>query len=94
MKKKWPLIAALGICLVLTGIYVGISTAADVPRITKEQSKEMLGDPDVVIIDVRVQNDFKGSELKIMGSVRENPDKTAKWAGKYNKNKTYVIYCA
>jgi len=66
----------------------------EVPRITKEEVKEMLGKPDVVVVDVRAAGDWKGSTMKIQGAVREEADKVDSWMSKYSKDKTLVFYCA
>ena len=71
-----------------------LAIAAEVPRMTKEVLKTNLGDPDVVIIDVRAGKDWKASEFKIKGAVRENPGESNSWAEKYPKDKTLVLYCA
>ncbi|UCF85519.1 MAG: hypothetical protein JSV50_07765 [Desulfobacteraceae bacterium] len=68
--------------------------AAEVPRMTKEELKSRLDDPDVVIVDVRIGKDWKGSEFKIKGAVREDPTDFSTWAEKYPKDKTLVLYCA
>jgi rhodanese-related sulfurtransferase len=69
--------------------------AADVPRISKEELKSMLNDPEVVILDVRASGDWDNSKRKIQGAVREDPNNSAKsWADKYSKDKTIVLYCA
>jgi len=66
----------------------------EVPRITKEELKGMLGKPDVVVVDVRAGSDWKSSTMKIKGAVREEPDKIDSWMDKYGKDKTLVFYCA
>jgi rhodanese-related sulfurtransferase len=67
----------------------------EVPRITKEELKEMLDKPDVIVIDVRYGKDWTESKEKIPGAVREDPKKATKtWAGKYDKDKTIVLYCS
>lgn len=66
----------------------------DFPRMTKEELKEMLGSPDLVIVDVRVGKDWKASEFKVKGAVREDPGNVDPAAGKYAKDKTLVLYCA
>lgn len=87
-------------CLVMTfmvlGIWVVTAVALDVPRISKEKLKSMLGNPDVVVIDVRTFFDRKMSTKQIKGAVREdpNPSKVKSWAKKYSKEKTIVLYCA
>jgi hypothetical protein len=78
------------------GIWVVTAVALDIPRMSKEKLKSMLGNPDLVIIDVRTFFDQKMSAKQIKGSVREDPDptKVKSWAKKYSKGKTIVLYCA
>ena len=67
----------------------------EAPRITKEQLLSMMGNPDVVILDVRESESYKDSQWKIKGAVREDPTKDVKtWAGKYPKESTLVFYCS
>lgn len=68
--------------------------AADPPRIEKEKLKEMLGKPELILVDVRAGSDWKASTQKIKGAVREDPDKAETWMKKYPKDKTLVFYCA
>lgn len=91
--KKRLLIAPLLIFFVI-GILATFARAADVPRMTKDELKSMLGNPDLIIIDVRTQSDWKNSDSKIQGAIREDPDSVKSWAGKYPKDKTLVLYCA
>ncbi len=65
-----------------------------VHKITVDQLKTMLSDPDIAIIDVRTGIDWNSSEWKIKGAVREDPMDTDTWAKRYPKDKTLVIYCA
>jgi rhodanese-related sulfurtransferase len=66
----------------------------EVPRITKEELKEMLEKPDIVVVDVRAESDWKASKMKIKGAVREEPEKIDSWMDKYSKEKTLIFYCA
>ena len=70
------------------------SWAADVPRMTKEELKGMLGKENVIIIDVRSDLDQEKSNQKIQGAVIEDPGKVETWMAKYPKDKTLVFYCA
>jgi rhodanese-related sulfurtransferase len=70
------------------------ATAAEAQRMSKETLRAMADKTDVVIIDVRSSRDWKSSKLKITGAVREKALQTASWASKYDKTKTYVLYCA
>ena len=75
-------------------ILAQLAIAAEVPRMTKEELKSKLDDPDVVVVDVRVGKDWKGSEFKINGAVRGDKNNIIALAGKYPKDKTFVLYCA
>jgi hypothetical protein len=94
MKEKLPTILQYLLIFILVGLFANAAVAEDVSRMTKEELKSMIGDPKLVVIDVRTGNDWNGSESKIKGAVREEPKKAASWADKYDKQKTYVLYCA
>ncbi len=79
--------AALG--LILISMLSATGSAEEVPRINKEEVKKMLGNPDVIIVDIR-----KVADRKIKGAIRETPEKLFSQAGKYPKNKTLILYCA
>jgi rhodanese-related sulfurtransferase len=60
-----------------------------------EQLKDLMGKPDVIILDVRAKSDWDKAQTKILGAIREDPNKPTKsWAEKYGKDKTIVLYCA
>ena len=94
MKAKYLLIAVWAGGLVFAGAFLAAAVAKDVPRMTKEQLKEMLGSENVVVIDVRTGKDWKASDVKIKGAVREYSKAVKEWAGKLDKGKTVVLYCA
>lgn len=91
-KGRDVLIAIVG--LVLGLLFASESMAQEVPRVTKEELREMLDRQDVVIIDDRTGRDWNASEFKIKGAIREDPGKVDEWAGQYPKDRTLVIYCA
>ena len=91
--KRWMAV------LLAVGMLVGFAAAAaaateDVPRITKEELKGMMGKPDLVLLDVRAGKDWDASEIKIKGAVRQDPSKFDEWKAKLDKGKTLVLYCA
>ena len=69
-------------------------TAADVKRMTTDQLKSMLNNPDVVILDVRGSWDWVKTDDKITGADRVDPGSASVWAKDYDKGKTIVLYCA
>lgn len=91
--KKRLLIATL-IIFFLVGASMILAKSVDAPRMTKDELKGMLGNPDLVIVDVRYVKDWTDSDLKIKGAAREDPKVFESWANKYPKNKTIVLYCA
>jgi hypothetical protein len=78
------------------GFRLGLANGPDVPRMSTEELKSMLGNPEVVVIDVRTFFDRKMSTKQIKGAIREdpNPTKVKSWAKKYSKRKTIVLYCS
>jgi hypothetical protein len=76
------------------GMFATSALSADVPKMTKEELKGLLGNPGLIIVDVRVGRDRTGSDLKIKGAVREDPKNMESWVNKYSKDKTLVLYCA
>jgi predicted sulfurtransferase len=93
MVKK--AVVCVAIVFMMLG-WVVMADALNVSRISKEKLKSMLGNPDLVVIDVRTFFDLKMSVNQIKGAVREDPDptKVKSWAKKYSKEKTIVLYCA
>jgi rhodanese-related sulfurtransferase len=92
MRRLLPLLAALLMFLpVSLPAQVGAATD-DIPRMTREELVPLLGSADVIVIDVRANPDWLGSDVKIKGAVREDPAKLATWIEKYPKDKTLVFY--
>jgi hypothetical protein len=94
MNKR--MLAAFGVLFLLTASVLSSpsASAAEPPRITKEELKQRLGDPDIVIVDVRTGRDWTGAVRKIQGAVREEPGDGVGWAKRYPKDKPIVLYCA
>lgn len=84
------------VTLIFFLLYMGteIVLANEVPRISKEELRAMLDNPDLIIVDVRTSASWEKSKVKIQGAVREDPNDTKSWAEKYSKDKTLVLYCA
>ena len=92
MKKK-----LLWGCLVIflgMGMFVSQLLSADAPRMSTDELKALLGNPDLTLLDVRSGSDWKDSDLKIQGAIREEPGQINSWSKKYSKEKIIVLYCA
>jgi len=94
IDKKIQSVFGIALMLALLGVWMTPTMATDVTRMSKEDLKARLDDPDVVILDVRSGSDWKSSEFKIKGAVREESRNVDSWAAKYSKDKTLVLYCA
>ena len=86
------LVAAAMVFLVPDISLMAMGRGPDAPRMTIEELRPLIGNPEVVIIDVRVGDEWKKSTEKIQGAVREDPQKFNQWVGKYPKEKTFVFY--
>ena len=95
MKRSYvPTIFVVALSLFSVGALTAPTLAAEVPRMTADELKAKLGDPDVIIVDVRRGKDWDASELKIKGAVRADPDQVDAWIANQSKDKIYVFYCA
>jgi hypothetical protein len=95
MTKKLSLHLYIYVLFIVTfSMLSGLAVADSIPLMTKEKLKTLLGDDDIAILDVRAGRDWKSSEFKITGAKRVEPSAYNQWADKFNKNKTYVFYCA
>jgi len=94
MRKE--LLAVLIVMFLTTGLFITFVLSADVPMITKDELKAMLGKPDLVLVDVRLGRDFIFSDLKIKGAERP-PDMSHPTPNTFKviePDKTIVFYCA
>ncbi len=62
--------------------------------VSKDQLKQEITNPDVVVIDVRTPSSWESSQWKVQGARRESPPEANEWMKKYPKDKTIVLYCA
>ena len=67
--------------------------AGSVPLMDKDELKSLLGNENLVILDVRQDSDWSISEFKIKDAVRvDNGDLSVTTS--YPKDNTFVLYCA
>jgi len=96
MKRKPILMSSLIVLLLLIALaaYSAMPTTVEqVPRLTKEVVKEMLGKPDVVIVDVRYIKQYEQSDKKLPGAVFVQPENFDEFVKNYpQKDKTYGLY--
>ncbi len=84
----------LGLILILTGLLSSVTFSGEPPRISKEELRTMLDDPNVIILDVRIYDEWKASGKKIQGATWKNPEKIGSWMKQFPKEKTLVFYCS
>ena len=71
-----------------------VSASGDVGIMSKDELKALLGNDEVVILDVRTGRDWSSSEFKIQGAQRVQTKKIDKWSAGLAKDKKLVLYCA
>ena len=91
--KRVFLPVMLGILVVFIAC-TNVRNVKDVPRVSKDELKAKLGSPDLVLLDVRSENDWGKSGEKIPGAARMDPGTVDTWSGTLPKDKEIVLYCA
>lgn len=92
--RKPILLMVIAMVFASAALFATTAAAQEVKKMSIEELKGMLGNPDLVIVDVRRDGDWKLSKVKIKGAVREDQEKVETWMSKYPKDKTLVFYCA
>jgi rhodanese-related sulfurtransferase len=93
MKHKLRMTLGL-VFMLLIAFTMPVYGAEDVPRISTEQLKDILGNPDLILLDVRTEKEWGESDRKIVGAVRVDPDDVSSWAGEYTEDQKIILYCA
>jgi rhodanese-related sulfurtransferase len=91
--RKGLLLALVGVLLLLP-LGAALAAKQEVKHIDVETLKGMLGDPQVMIIDVRAPSSWADSDKKIKGAVRQDPGKVPTWAKTLPKDQKIVLYCS
>lgn len=84
----------LFMCMVVLTLIAVAFAADDTVRIESQELKTKLGQSDLSVVDVRIISDWKKSDRKIVGAVREDPHDVSSWAHKYSKYEPLVVYCS
>jgi len=94
MKRK--LFTVLILIFLTIGLFTTFSFSANVPMMTKDELKAILGNPGLLILDVRLGRDFIFSDLKIKGADRplDMGHVTPTQFPTHIRDKTIVFYCA
>ena len=65
-----------------------------VAKVSVGELKEVLGKPDITILDVRDAPDWDRSNTMIPNAIRQSPDDINSWVDKYDKEQKLIVYCA
>jgi hypothetical protein len=87
-------LVSFGLALVAMAVMATAAFTAEVQRMGVDRLNELLGNPDLVIFDVRTGRDWADSGHKIKGALRMVPFDAQTWAKGLDKSQTYVLYCA
>ncbi|MBT8253321.1 MAG: hypothetical protein KJN68_05065 [Bacteroidia bacterium] len=66
--------------------------ASELSKISINQLKLMLDNPEVAVIDVRGSKDWQSSGLKIKGAIRGSPKNFDSWVHDFSKDKMLILY--
>ncbi len=92
-KNKFSTIKSFVLSLALVGLStMSVFAAEDVPRISKENLKELLGNSDAIILDVRKSENWQKSGFKIKGAIRRMPKNFDTWAEELPRDKKLFLY--
>jgi hypothetical protein len=78
--------------LAIVTFVIGAAATRDMPRITKEEAKALLGAPKVVFVDARLTSVWDRSDRKIKGAVRADRWDLESWAAGYDRDTTFIAY--
>ena len=93
MRRHFPKFLLTSLILSIVTLFsLGGCSYPGYEKISVDTLNNQLDNPDITIIDVRQERDWKKSELKIKGAIRENPNNVASWAGKYATDRRIVVY--
>ena len=79
------------IFLFVTSSSLAVS-ASEISIISTNQLNLILGNPEIIVIDVRASKDWQSSSVKIKGAVRGAPKNFESWAYDFSKDKVLVLY--
>jgi rhodanese-related sulfurtransferase len=92
MTRTWIILLLLLAWLAVPAFCLAADKEAKL--IDPDTLKSKLGDPQVLIIDVRVPSAWAGSDSKIKGAIRQDPDRVNTWRPALPKDKKIVLYCS
>jgi rhodanese-related sulfurtransferase len=80
--------------LLLLPLGAALAAEPEVKYVNSATLKGMLGDPQVMVIDVRTPSAWAESKTMIKGAVRQDPGKVPTWAKALPKDQKIVVYCS
>ena len=92
MKERLSKVLTVLLALAFMALFAKAGVADEVSSITKEELRAILGNPDVIILDVRSEKQWTTSPKKILGAVYEDHTAVTSWSHNYLKDKTIVTY--
>ena len=91
--KKWKMF--FGLIFLLQFVFtMPVYGEDEIPRISTEELKSILGTPDLILLDSRIVKEWRKSDRKIVGAIRVDPHDVSSWAGDYSKDQKIVVYCS
>jgi hypothetical protein len=90
--KRLSAVLAFVLCIAVSPVAQTAAAYGDVPRITKEDAKALLGAPNVVFVDARTEASWSRSDKKIRGAVRPDKWDLESWVAGYARDTKFIVY--
>lgn len=71
-----------------------LAAASAVPTMEPQELQELMGSPELVILDSRSAGAWSQSSEKIAGAIRASSSEYRVWKDTYPRNATIVLYCS
>jgi hypothetical protein len=94
VNRKQKVLTLMVLPVIASVFFAVAGCAAEAPRVSKEEVKSLLGNPDILILDARVGSSWSESGRKIKGAIRIDPYNVDSWAASLPKDKKIIIYCS
>ena len=93
MRNRITVVLVGAVALAMLCVFAQ-TVAADekIVRMAMDELKARIDDPDVVIVDARINRDWNASKHKIKGAVRIDPKGSDSWLDAFPKTSLLVFY--
>jgi len=94
MNKKISAFFVLFVFIISSSVYSQADKKQIIKKISSKEANKIIKDnKDMIILDVRTPDEFKGRHIEGAQNVDYNSENFAEELDKLDKNKKYLVYC-